>query len=153
MVGSPLPRGMTPKAMDEITNDRLGVRLEGVVGELQSALVVDQRNSVDHRIKGAPPSFSHPPNPISEVVDGDQISLPDIAACPGNTKLDLGQVTVSEIPMGLEGGFASFPNLSQCGLQLLRGWASSGNLPGRSRPAARAVRRGRVLQPGWRRAG
>ena len=122
MVGSPLPGGMTMEAMSEIANDRFGVWLEGVIGELHGALVVNQRNSVDHRIKGAPPTFSHAPNPISEVVDGNQISLLDVTPCPGNTKLYFGQLTLREIPMGLESRFSGFVNRAQHGLQLLSGW-------------------------------
>ena len=114
--------------------------MEGVIGKLHGALVVDQRNSINHRIKGPSPSFAHAPNPISEVVDGNQISLLDVTACPGNPKLDLGQLTVREVPMGFEGSFSGFPDHAKRCLQLLCGWRfQEMNQGGRGQPRERSA--------------
>jgi len=126
--------------MSKIANNRLRVRLESVIGELHQALVVNQRHSIDHRVKSAPPSFSHAPNPISEVVDGNQISLLDVTTCPRNTKLDLGQFTIRETPMGLEGGFSGFVNSTQGGLEFLCRWPfQKTGQGGRGQPRGRSA--------------
>ena len=94
-----------------------------MIGELHRPLIIDQRNSVEHRVEGATPSFSHTSYPVREVVDGNQIALLDFTTCPSDTKLDLGQLTVCEIPVRLESRFSGLVNRGQCDPQFFGRWS------------------------------